>query len=137
MLLGGNSLLEGIFDNEVEEEIITTQRAGNFPTSLKVDKKFFVHELEKGEHSIKQFIEGHTFLSSGWEALDMVDERVKVAIRARPTRQKERVMSGECGCCLSLFGRLLLFLHPPSTVYSCLCLLSVSSWKNFPVNYFL
>jgi hypothetical protein len=45
VLLCGNSLLDGVLDDKVEEEVIAAQGAGDFAATLEMDEKLLVHEL--------------------------------------------------------------------------------------------
>ena len=45
MLLGGSGLLDRVFDDEVEEEVVAAQGATDFAAALKVDEELLVHEL--------------------------------------------------------------------------------------------
>ena len=47
MLLSGCRLLDCVFDDEVEEEVVSAQGATNFAATLKVNEQFLVHKLNR------------------------------------------------------------------------------------------
>lgn len=75
VLLGGSSLFEGIVDYKVEEQIVAAQSTADFTTTLQMNEQFLVHELEELERRYKADTDTRTFLSSGWDALDILESR--------------------------------------------------------------
>ena len=53
MLLGGSCLLDRVFDDEVEEEVVAAQGATDFAAALKVDEELLVHEL----NAVRRYME--------------------------------------------------------------------------------
>lgn len=45
MLLGRGSFFNGVIDDKIQEEIVSTKRPADFSTTLKVDEELFVHIL--------------------------------------------------------------------------------------------
>ena len=69
-------LLQCIIDYEVQKQVVSAQRPTNFAAPLEMDKEFLVHELCRRMLAATRVhtkdMCRRTFLSSGWEALDMV-----------------------------------------------------------------
>lgn len=47
VLLCRGCLLDRVIDDKVKEKVITSKCSANFSATLKMDEKFFVHELKK------------------------------------------------------------------------------------------
>ena len=47
MLLRRRGFLDGIVNDKIQEEVITTQDTADFTSTLKVNEQFLVHELQR------------------------------------------------------------------------------------------
>ncbi len=75
-------LLQRVVNDKVEEQVVSAQRPANFTTPLEMDEELLVHELcSKRSQPIRLRTRTEaaerTFLSSGWDALDMVADDVR------------------------------------------------------------
>ena len=46
MLLRGISLFQGVINDQVEEEIVSSKDSADFATTLEMDEQFLVHKLQ-------------------------------------------------------------------------------------------